>query len=93
VRECNQPRLAFAAFGGFLFLNTLYLQEVRGLSPLSAGLCTLPLAALLVAWWRDPTGWRRAVPAATVLFVLSVALQVLSKITPNASTPSACVSL
>ena len=37
---------AFAAFGGFLFLNTLYLQEVRGLSPLSAGLCTLPMAAM-----------------------------------------------
>jgi EmrB/QacA subfamily drug resistance transporter len=35
---------AFAAFGGFLFLNTLYLQEVRGLSALQAGLCTLPLA-------------------------------------------------
>jgi EmrB/QacA subfamily drug resistance transporter len=39
---------AFAAFGGFLFLNTLYLQDVRGLSPLSAGLCTLPLAAVTV---------------------------------------------
>jgi EmrB/QacA subfamily drug resistance transporter len=39
---------AFTAFGGFLFLNTLYLQEVRGLSPLSAGLCTLPLAAMTV---------------------------------------------
>ena len=39
---------AFAAFGGFLFLNTLYLQEVRGLSPLSAGLCTLPMAAMTV---------------------------------------------
>jgi len=39
---------AFAAFGGFLFLNTLYLQEVRGFSPLSAGLCTLPLAAMTV---------------------------------------------
>jgi EmrB/QacA subfamily drug resistance transporter len=38
----------FAAFGGFLFLNTLYLQDVRGLSPLSAGLCTLPLAAMTV---------------------------------------------
>ncbi len=25
---------AFAALGGFLFMNTLYLQEVRGLSPL-----------------------------------------------------------
>ena len=38
--------VAFAAFGGFLFLNTLYLQDVRGLSPLSAGLCTLPLALM-----------------------------------------------
>ncbi len=28
---------AFAAFGGFLFLNTLYLQDVRGLSPVQAG--------------------------------------------------------
>ena len=30
----------FAAIGGFLFLNTLYLQDVRGLSPLHAGLYT-----------------------------------------------------
>jgi EmrB/QacA subfamily drug resistance transporter len=37
---------AFSAFGGFLFLNTLYLQEVRGLSPVQAGLATLPLAAM-----------------------------------------------
>jgi EmrB/QacA subfamily drug resistance transporter len=37
---------AFAALGGFLFLNTLYLQEVRGLSPLKAGLCTLPMAVM-----------------------------------------------
>jgi EmrB/QacA subfamily drug resistance transporter len=36
----------FAALGGFLFLNTLYLQEVRGLSALQAGLDTLPMAAM-----------------------------------------------
>jgi EmrB/QacA subfamily drug resistance transporter len=35
---------AFAAFGGFLFLNTLYLQNARGLSPVQAGLATVPLA-------------------------------------------------
>ncbi len=35
---------AFAGIGGFLFLNTLYLQVVRGLSPLDAGLSVLPLA-------------------------------------------------
>jgi EmrB/QacA subfamily drug resistance transporter len=39
---------AFAAFSGFLFLNTLYLQDVRGLSPLDAGLYTLPMAAMAV---------------------------------------------
>jgi len=38
---------AFAALGGFLFLNTLYLQDVRGLSPLDAGLYTLPMAAMI----------------------------------------------
>jgi EmrB/QacA subfamily drug resistance transporter len=37
---------AFAGLGGFLFLNTLYLQDVRGLSPLQAGLDTLPMAAM-----------------------------------------------
>ena len=39
---------AFAAFGGFLFLNTLYLQDVWGLSPLEAGLATVPLAVMTV---------------------------------------------
>ncbi|HSZ05724.1 MAG TPA: MFS transporter [Solirubrobacteraceae bacterium] len=40
---------AFAAFSGFLFLNTLYLQDVRGYSALQAGLCTLPMAAAALA--------------------------------------------
>jgi EmrB/QacA subfamily drug resistance transporter len=35
---------AFAAFGSFLFLSTLYLQEVRGMSALDAGLALLPAA-------------------------------------------------
>ena len=39
---------AFAAFGGFLFLNTLYLQDVRGLSPVEAGLATVPIALMTV---------------------------------------------
>ena len=37
---------AFATLGGFLFLNTLYLQDVRGFSPLKAGLATLPMALM-----------------------------------------------
>ncbi|MFF3202215.1 MFS transporter [Streptomyces sp. NPDC002962] len=35
---------AFAALGGFLFLSTLYLQNVRGLDALHAGLWMLPMA-------------------------------------------------
>jgi len=37
---------AFAALGGYLFLNTLYLQDVRHLSAFHAGLYTLPIAAM-----------------------------------------------
>jgi EmrB/QacA subfamily drug resistance transporter len=36
----------FAAVGGLLFLSTLYLQDVRGLSALDAGLYLLPLGAM-----------------------------------------------
>lgn len=39
---------AFTVQGGFLFLNTLYLQETRGYSPLQAGLDTLPMAIPLL---------------------------------------------
>jgi EmrB/QacA subfamily drug resistance transporter len=38
----------FAAQGGFLFLNTLYLQDSRGLSPLDAGLYMLPMALVML---------------------------------------------
>ena len=37
---------AFACLGGFLLVNTLYLQDVRGFSPLLAGVYTLPMAAM-----------------------------------------------
>src|SRR5215475_11929172 len=37
---------AFATLGGFLLVNTLYLQNVRGYSPLLAGAYTLPMAAM-----------------------------------------------
>ena len=39
---------AFAALGGFLFLNTLYLQGVRHLSPFHAGLYLLPMAVMVL---------------------------------------------
>jgi len=37
------------AFAGFLFLITLYLQDVRGYRPLVAGLFLLPMAAVMAA--------------------------------------------
>jgi EmrB/QacA subfamily drug resistance transporter len=41
---------AFISLGGFLFLNTLYLQDVRGFSPLHAGVALLPMAALMMVF-------------------------------------------
>lgn len=39
---------AFCGFGAYLFMTTLYLQEVRGLSALAAGLCVLPIGVLIL---------------------------------------------
>jgi MFS family permease len=39
---------ALCAFGAFLFVTTLYLQDVRGLPALAAGLCLFPVGALIV---------------------------------------------
>ena len=41
---------AFAALGGFLFLNTLYLQDQRGLSALDAGLYMVPMALMCLVF-------------------------------------------
>jgi EmrB/QacA subfamily drug resistance transporter len=40
----------FATLAGFLFLNAIYLQDVRGLSPLRAGVWMLPMAAMSVVF-------------------------------------------
>ena len=40
---------AFACFAAFLFLNALYLQQVRGITAFRTGLYTLPLAAMIMA--------------------------------------------
>jgi EmrB/QacA subfamily drug resistance transporter len=39
---------ALCGFGAFLFVTTLYLQNVRGMSALMAGLCLLPVGVLVV---------------------------------------------
>jgi EmrB/QacA subfamily drug resistance transporter len=38
----------YSAFSGFLFLNALYLQEVRGLAAFETGMYTLPLALAMI---------------------------------------------
>jgi predicted MFS family arabinose efflux permease len=38
--------LALCGFGAFLFVTTLYLQDVRGMPALTAGLCLLPVGVL-----------------------------------------------
>jgi EmrB/QacA subfamily drug resistance transporter len=43
---------SFFVLGGFLFLNTLYLQDVRHYSALQSGLLTLPMAAMLFVFAR-----------------------------------------
>jgi EmrB/QacA subfamily drug resistance transporter len=40
--------IAYACFAGFLFLNALYLQQIRNLSAFTTGLCTLPLAIVMM---------------------------------------------
>jgi EmrB/QacA subfamily drug resistance transporter len=76
---------AFASFSGFLFLNTLYLQDARGLSALDAGLYTLPLAAMTVilspvsGWLVGKSGARPSlVMAGTALTISPLMLTGLS---------------
>ncbi len=40
--------LGFSSLSGFLLLNTIYLQDVRGFTPFHAGLLTLPMAGVTV---------------------------------------------
>jgi EmrB/QacA subfamily drug resistance transporter len=42
----------FFVFAAFMFLLTIYLQEVRGLSPLEAGLFTIPSSAISIVGAR-----------------------------------------
>jgi EmrB/QacA subfamily drug resistance transporter len=84
---------AFTAFGGFLFVNTLYLQEVRGLSPASAGLCTLPMAAMTVLC--SPISGRivgtRGVRGPLVVGGLGLGVGSLMLVSLSADTPLAWV--
>jgi predicted MFS family arabinose efflux permease len=79
--------LTFAGIGGFLFLNTLYLQEVRRFSPLHAGLLLLPMAAMIFVF--APISGRIVgnrgprLPIITASFALLIASLLLTGITPT----------
>jgi EmrB/QacA subfamily drug resistance transporter len=47
---------ALCGFGAFLFVTPQYLQDVRGMSALVAGLCLLPVGVLIVVL-SPVTGW------------------------------------
>ncbi|HVV48449.1 MAG TPA: MFS transporter [Polyangia bacterium] len=85
--------LAFSVFSGFLFLNALYLQEVRGLPAFVTGLYTLPLALATVVC-SPLSGWligRSGARAPLVLAGLGVAASALLLAGLDARTPLARV--
>jgi EmrB/QacA subfamily drug resistance transporter len=80
---------AFAALGGFLFLNTLYLQDVRGLSALQAGLDTLPMAAMtmLIPPFSGRIVGRRGGRIPLVIAGVALAASSLMLVELSATTP------
>lgn len=81
----------FAALSGFLFLNSLYLQEVRGFSALHAGLLTLPMAAMTVIF-APLSGWivgnrGPRLPLVVAGTMLAISGLVLSRLTDSTATP------
>jgi EmrB/QacA subfamily drug resistance transporter len=81
--------LAFAGLGGFLFLNTLYLQDVRGLSPFEAGLYTLPMAGTVLVSAPLSGRWigRRGPRGALVLGACAITASalMLTRLAPDTS--------
>jgi MFS family permease len=83
--------LAFGILAGFLFLNTLYLQEGRGYSALHAGLLTLPMAAMIFVF--APISGRLVasrgprVPLVLAGLASAAALALLTRITGTTSLP------
>jgi MFS family permease len=81
--------LAYLAALGFLFLNTLYLQRVRGFSALHAGVAILPMTAAVAITapmsgrLTGRRGARQTIAAAGLL--IACAMAILATITPETS--------
>lgn len=87
--------LGYLALMGFLFVNSLYLQQIRGLTPLAAGAALLPASLALAA--ASPVAGRltarhgpRPVLAAASASI-GAALAVLTQVTET--TPLAVLAL
>jgi EmrB/QacA subfamily drug resistance transporter len=82
---------AFLALSGFLFLNTLYLQDVRGYSALHAGLLTVPMAggtAIASTISGRLTASRGArVPLVAAGVLIAAAAAMLCALTPATALP------
>lgn len=82
--------LFFIAFGGFLFTLTLYLQDVRGFGPLSAGVSIVPMAVLILVmspwsgWIVSRFGAR--IPLVSAGIALSLTGVLLLRLSPHSST-------
>jgi EmrB/QacA subfamily drug resistance transporter len=79
----------YCGYASFLFVNTLYLQEIRGFSALRAGLCTLPVAVLVVLLapisGRIVARWGPRVPMMVAGAGMASAGLVFTGLTPTAS--------
>ena len=88
--------LSFSSFAAFLFLNALYLQQVRGFSAFHTGLCTLPLpiAMMLGSLYSGSLvgrhGTRPSLYASGASFVLSTLL--LTQLTHATPIPLLLIS-
>ena len=75
----------FIVFAGFLFLNTLYLQDARGESALVAGLMTLPATGVVVVAaplsGRIVARWGARGPLVAAGLLLAAAAVVLAQTT------------
>jgi MFS family permease len=85
--------VAFIALGGFTFFNTLYLQDVRGFSPVEAGLLMLPTTVVtlvfspLSGWITGNRGAR--LPATVACGLTAIAMAALALlITPATALPT-----
>jgi EmrB/QacA subfamily drug resistance transporter len=81
----------FAALAGFLFLNSLYLQEARGFSALHAGLLTLPMAAMTIVF-APLSGWivgnrGPRLPLTVAGCMIAVSGLLLSRLTDSTTIP------